>query len=271
MMNIWNDIWEFTAVKPVVTIGIFDGVHSGHHYLLDKLKEKAAKIQGETVVVTLWPHPRVILSRDPENLRYLNTIEEKMELLENAGIDHLVIIPFTLEFSKLHSCEFVERYLVKKIQLHHLIIGFNHKFGKDREGDFKNLSECAEKFGFTLEQLKSVDIKGETISSSLIRDRLTRGDLEAANNYLGYDYFLQGEVVTGNHVGRKIGFPTANIRPHDNHKLIPGDGVYAVQLEHKGSLYNGMLNIGYRPTVEKDLYNKNHRGESFRYRQRSLW
>ncbi len=159
-MKIWNDISEFRAVRPVVTIGIFDGVHTGHHYLIDRLREKAVALKGETVVITLWPHPRVVLNKDPENLRYLTTIEEKKMLLDKAGIDHLVIIPFTREFSELHSCEFVEKYLVDKIRLHHLVIGYNHKFGKDRQGDYSSLKQCADRFGFGIEKLSPVEIDG---------------------------------------------------------------------------------------------------------------
>ncbi len=249
-MKIWNNISEFRAVRPVVTIGIFDGVHTGHHYLIAKLREKADILQGETVVITLWPHPREVLNKDPENLKYLSTIEEKKELLREAGIDHLVIIPFTLEFSGLHSCEFVKKYLVDQIHIFHLVIGFNHKFGKDREGDYHSLKPCADHYGFGFEKLEPVEMGGEAVSSSLIRELLVRGDLQKANHYLGYDYFLQGRVVGGNRIGNKIGFPTANIRPFDGHKLIPADGVYAVQVDFEGERYSGMLNIGYRPTVE---------------------
>ena len=248
-MKIWRDISAFRAANPVVTIGIFDGVHTGHHYLIDRLKEKALADRGETVVITLWPHPRTVLNKDVVNLRYLTTIEEKIRLLEIAGIDHLVIIPFTYAFSELHSCEFVETWLVRKIGLHHLVIGFNHKFGKDREGDFHSLKKCADQFGFGIEKLKPVEAGGVAVSSSVIRDLLGKGELERANQYLGYDYFLQGNVVDGNRLGRTIGFPTANIRPSDPHKLIPSDGVYAVHLEHADHIHPGMMNIGHRPTV----------------------
>ncbi|HYW97345.1 MAG TPA: bifunctional riboflavin kinase/FAD synthetase [Bacteroidales bacterium] len=248
-MKVWNDISKFEASNPVVTIGIFDGVHAGHLYLIGKMKQKAVDAGGETVVITLWPHPRVVLNKNPEQLRYLNTIEEKTALLERAGVDHLVIIPFTKEFSDLRSCEFVEKYLVEQIHLHHLIIGFNHKFGKDREGDYSNLKYCADQFGFSIEKLEPVEIRGETISSSLIRNLLNRGSLDRANRFLGYDYFLQGSVVNGNRIGRQIGFPTANITLHDSHKLLPADGVYAVNVFYREEMYSGMLNLGYRPTV----------------------
>ena len=251
-MKIWRDISAFTARNPVVTIGIFDGVHQGHIYILDELRKEADKIGGETVVLTLWPHPRLVLNKDPENLRYLTSIEEKSFLLEKAGVDHLIIIPFTKEFSLLGSCDFIEEYLVCKLKVQKLIVGYNHKFGRNREGDFKNLKSCADKFGFELERLDPVMIEGEKISSSVIRNLIFEGDLERANRYLGYDFFMQGEVVEGNKIGRQMGFPTANLQPADPHKLIPKTGVYAVQVEKDNHLYNGMLNIGYRPTVNSD-------------------
>ncbi len=248
-MKIWEDLSQFNAERPVMTIGIFDGVHRGHHYLIDRLREKAAALRGETAVITLWPHPRVVLNKDPESLRYLTTLGEKKRLLADTGIDHLVIIPFTRAFSELHSCEFVEQYLVNKMHLHYLITGFNHKFGKDREGDYESLKKCAKALGFGMEKLGPVNIGGETVSSSMIRDLLSRGELEKANLLLGYDYFLQGEVVDGNKIGRTLGFPTANIRLHDSHKLIPADGVYAVRAEWQGKIFKGMLSVGLRPTI----------------------
>jgi len=252
-VKIWNNIVGFNFTNPVVTIGIFDGVHHGHRFLLNYLKQEAVRISGETVVVTLWPHPRLVLNKDPENLRYLTSLEEKTILMQKAGIDHFVIIPFTPEFAALESCEFVKEYLVDKIGINHLIIGYNHKFGKNREGDFENLKVCASLYNFEMERMDSKSLDGVQISSSLIRELLNSGNLDMANKYLGYDYFLRGNVVGGNRIGRKIGFPTANIIPNDPHKLIPRDGVYAVHLERNGTLYPGMLNIGFRPTIESGM------------------
>ncbi len=256
LMKIWRNINEFEARNPVITIGIFDGVHRGHRFLIEELKKQAKNHKGESVVLTLWPHPRLVLNKDTKNLRYLTTIEEKAYLLEKEGVDHLVIIPFTKAFSTLSSCQFVEDYLVKKMQIKKLLIGFNHKFGKNREGDYQNLKYCAENFSFELERLKPVEIEGEKISSSIIRELLSEGELEKANAFLGYDFFLRGKVVEGNKLGRKIGFPTANIEPYDEHKMIPKIGVYAVQVEHEGKFFDGMLNIGYRPTVNFDNFDK---------------
>lgn len=255
-MKIWEDIEKFRATNPVVTIGIFDGVHCGHHFLIDRLKDTAVKMNGSSVVVTLWPHPRVVLQKDADSLRYLLSLEEKKVKLAETGIDHLVIIPFTREFSMLESCEFVEEYLVKKLRLKHLLVGFNHKFGKGREGDYSSLYSCANRFGFGISRLERYELAGEGISSSLIRELLLSGQLSEANNYLGYHYFLQGKVGEGNKLGRKMGFPTANIVPHDPHKLIPCDGVYAVEVETSEGILKGMLNIGYRPTLSTGVVDK---------------
>jgi len=252
-VKIWNNINGFEVRNPVVTIGIFDGVHQGHRFLLNHLTETAKEISGETVVVSLWPHPRLVLQKDPDTLRYLTSIDEKTVLMERAGIDHFVIIPFTQEFATLESCMFVKEYLVDKIKISQLIVGYNHKFGKNREGDFENLKQCASIYNFGIQRMDSKSINEVKISSSLIRELLNSGNLEMANDYLGYDYFLGGKVVGGNRIGRKIGFPTANIVPDDPHKLIPRDGVYAVHLELNGTLYPGMLNIGFRPTIESGM------------------
>jgi len=252
-VKIWNDITAFNIRKPVVTIGIFDGVHQGHRFLLEHIKQTAKAISGESVIVTLWPHPRIVLNKDPDNLRYLSSLEEKTFLMEKAGIDHIVIIPFTPEFANLDSCIFVKEYLVEMLGIQQLIVGYNHKFGKNREGDFENLQQCASLYKFGIERMESRSVNGVNISSSLIRELLNSGNLDLANEYLGYDYFLRGKVVGGNRIGRKIGFPTANIIADDPHKLIPRDGVYAVHLELEGSLFPGMLNIGFRPTIESGM------------------
>ena len=252
-MKIWKDTNGLKVTNPVVTIGIFDGVHLGHRFLLKHLSDSARKISGETVVVSLWPHPRLVLNKDPENLRYLSSLDEKILLMDKAGIDHFVVIPFTTEFSDLESCQFVKKYLVDIIGIKQLVVGYNHKFGKNREGDFEYLKNCARLYDFGIEKMDSKNLDGVKISSSLIREMLHSGNLDMANEYLGYDYFLQGKVVGGNRIGRKIGFPTANIVPDDSHKLIPRDGVYAVHVEINRKLFPGMLNIGFRPTIETGM------------------
>lgn len=234
----------------MVTIGIFDGVHTGHLLILDKLKEIAAHTGGESVVITLWPHPRMVLQPGLQNLRLLTTMEEKQELLASKGIDQLVIIPFTPEFSQLTSCVFIRQYLVEQIGMHHFVVGFNHHFGKDREGDIEKIRECARDYHFTLEKLDARQVGGLEVSSSLIREWIEKGDIEGANRLLGYTYSLSGTVVDGNRLGRSIGFPTANIKPAEAYKLVPPSGVYAVKVLVDGNTYGGMLNIGIRPTLD---------------------
>jgi riboflavin kinase / FMN adenylyltransferase len=265
-MKIWTDIKNFIPNNPVVTIGIFDGVHHGHRKLLEYLKEAARKINGETVVVTLWPHPRLILNKNPENLRYLSSLEEKTGLLEECKIEHLIIIPFTKEFAGMSSIQFVKDFLIDQIRMKYLLVGFDHKFGKDREGDFDRLQKFASEYNFIIEKIAPVHIDGVKISSSLIRELLNSDDLSLANKYLGYDYLLQGKVVGGNKIGRKIGFPTANVVPFDPHKLIPRDGVYAVHIWVDGSIYEGMLNVGFRPTIEKGMSLKTIEVNLFNFR-----
>lgn len=252
-MKTWTDTDNFCFINPVVTIGIFDGVHAGHRSLLSQLRISASRIYGETVVITLWPHPRMVLNGNPDSLRYLTSLEEKIILLEECGIDHLLIIPFTREFSDLHSWQFVKSYLVDRISVKKLLVGSDHRLGKNKDGDFEKLREYAKNYNFFIEIVPPVSIDGVKLSSSLIREILNTRELKLANKYLGYDYFIQGKVMGGNKIGRKIGFPTANVLPLDPHKLIPLDGVYAVHVDVDGKQYEGMLNIGFRPTIEEGM------------------
>ena len=249
-MKIWNDIRNFYAKNPVASIGIFDGVHPGHKYLLKELKEKANEISGETVVITFWPHPRYVLGKDSIKLRYLNTLEEKSILLEDENIDHLVVLPFTKEFAQLSSCEFIKDYLIDAMNIQHLLVGFNHKFGKDQQEDLNALQACSDSKKFMVSKSEAFEMDDEKISSTFIRELLLEGELDKANQYLNYNYFLLGTVVEGNKLGREIGFPTANIKLQDKNKLLPKVGVYAVHLSYEGKIFPGMLNIGYRPTVD---------------------
>ncbi len=256
-MIIHTDLHNLKINNPVLTIGVFDGVHQGHRKVLDRLKEIAKEKNGESVVLTLWPHPRIVLDKDIESLRLLNNIEEKKLLLSKTGIDHLIIIPFTKEFSELSACEFIEKYLVKKIKVNHLVVGYNHQFGKDRKAGFEFLNQCAKQFGFSIEKLDAKLVEQDTVSSTKIRNFLTSGDLKIANNYLGYEYFISGHVIEGNQIGRKIGFPTANIKIPEPYKQVPKDGVYAVRVKLNGDSYFGMLNIGSRPTIQPELISIN--------------
>jgi riboflavin kinase / FMN adenylyltransferase len=255
-VKIHTDTDSFKAHKPVVTIGTFDGLHLGHQKVLNRLIDFARSHGGESVVFTFYPHPRLVIAPDETNLRLLTTLEEKKKLFARSGIDHLIIFPFTKEFSQLTYSEFVEQILVKKMQTHCLVVGYDHRFGKNREGGFEYLQNCADKFGFEIEKLDVLLIDEAHVSSTNIREALENGDVTLANKFLGYRFTLHGTVVEGERVGRKLGFPTANIEASDPHKLIPGYGVYAVEVMISSQKYGGMLNIGSRPTFNKNADNR---------------
>ncbi len=250
-MKVHYDLNKFSAKNPVVTIGVFDGVHKGHSKLLSRLKEKAKANDGESVVITLWPHPRLFLGKDLDNLRLINTLDEKKILMEKAQIDHLVILPFNRELSQLSACEFTEQILVDKLHIQSLLIGYDHHFGRERKGGYDDLKSCSFQYNFELERIDAELVNGVKISSTKIREILLKGNIHIANEYLGYQYFIKGYVVGGNRIGQKIGFPTANIEVRESYKLIPCDGVYAVLVNIEGKTKKGMLNIGYRPTFDK--------------------
>jgi len=243
----------FSLKRPVVTIGIFDGVHLGHQFILDQLKALAKKHRGESVVVTLWPHPRIVLNKELHSFKLLHTRQEKIREMERQGIDHLIFVPFSREIASLTACEFVQHYLVERLGVEVLLVGYDNKFGKDRKGDPEGLRMCAEKNRFRIEKLPEFNVELGTVSSTKIREAILEGDLVSAGLMLGYHYYLSGVIVEGNHIGRRIGFPTANIHPHDPNKLIPMNGVYAVRIQMRGETYNGMLNIGFRPTIDSAM------------------
>jgi riboflavin kinase/FMN adenylyltransferase len=244
---------NLNLIAPVATLGIFDGVHRGHMALLDCLVKRAQEAKGESVVITFSPHPRLVLEQNNSNLSFLTTMEEKKVLLENAKIDHLIVIEFNNQFSKIPACDFIRDILVKKIGIKHLIIGYNHHFGKTGEGDFNTIKRCSEEFNFRVEQVQGYHTEEGTISSSSIREALLRGKLDKANRWLGYNYSVSGTVIEGRKIGRSIGFPTANIYVDSQYKLIPGNGVYAVEVHLDEKAYPGMLSIGSNPTLNSDL------------------
>lgn len=244
---------NFEASKPVVTIGTFDGVHLGHREVIDELKRISCQTGGESVIFTFSPHPRMIITPTEDTIRLLSTIEEKTLLLKQLGIDRLIIYPFTRDFSALSHTEFVEEILVKRINIHKLVIGYDHKLGHDRKGDFQALTRLGKDFGFEVEQLNPLVVENVAVSSTRIRQALEAGDMRKANHFLGYSYLLKGRVVEGRKLGRELGFPTANILPDDRHKMVPADGVYAVYTDIDGSRYEGMLNVGTRPTVNSNV------------------
>jgi riboflavin kinase / FMN adenylyltransferase len=249
-MKIYHSLDDFAPVRnAVVTSGTFDGVHIGHQKILSRLREVATKNDGETVVITFWPHPRLVLYPNDTDLKLLNTFEEKAELLKEQKIDHLLRIPFTKEFSQLSSEEFITKILVEKIGTRKLVIGYDHHFGKNREGSFEELKLNAPKYGFTVEEISRQDIDHVAVSSTAIRKALDTGDLTTANHLLGKSYSVNGRVVKGDKLGRLMGFPTANLEVDSMHKLVPADGIYAVTVSYNHQIYGGMLYIGYRPTV----------------------
>jgi len=255
-LKIHDDIDLFDAVNPVITIGTFDGVHLGHRKVIDQLNRIADSVGGESVVFTFYPHPRLVVSASESNLRLLSSFAEKASLLEKAGVDHLVVYPFTIDFAELTYDQFIKRILIDKLHLHTLVLGHDHRLGKNREGTYDNVVSLAQTLSFGVEKIDTFLVDQVDISSSKIRTALQKGDVEKATRYLGYPYSLKGTVVEGNKIGRQMGFPTANLVSGDPFKLIPLEGVYAVTVLVDGVLYKGMLNIGFRPTLEM---NADHR------------
>jgi len=255
-MKVHTDLNNFSALNPVVTIGTFDGVHLGHKKVIKRLQELARKVNGETVIFTFYPHPRLVLNTHQDELRLINTLEEKKILLEAAGVDHMVIYPFTKEFSKLSYTDFVEKILVGQLGMKSLVVGYDHKFGHKRKGTFEDLKVYADKLNFNIEQLEVLNVDAIDISSTKIRQALAEGDIQTTNKYLGHRYFIKGIVVDGKKLGHEIGFPTANVDPQESYKLVPKDGVYAVKVEIDEVMYTGMLNIGFRPTVNHQMDNR---------------
>lgn len=235
--------------NAVVTSGTFDGVHRGHQTILSRLTEVARASGGESVLITYWPHPRTVVSNDSQNLKLLTTLDEKIELLDQAGVDYLVVIPFTRSFSELTSEEYIRQILIDKIGTKKLVIGYDHRFGRDREGGFDYIQAHQSEYGFGVEEIPRQDIEAVGVSSSKIRAALNEGNIQTANRFLGRLYSLTGTVVKGRQLGRTIGFPTANLQVDDQSKLIPANGVYAVDVDYAGQTLGGMLNIGFRPTV----------------------
>ena len=228
-MKIYSSIEAFTEVdRPIVTTGTFDGVHFGHRKIIKRLRQLAHDSAGETVLLTFFPHPRIVLFPDDHGLSLLNTMEEKEALLEEAGIQHLIIHPFTKEFSRLSSINFVRDILVNQLNTHKLVIGYNHHFGRNREGSFEHLKEFAPVYGFEVEEIPAQLLDDVGVSSTKIRKALSSGAVAQAAEFLGYHYSISAQVAHGNAIGRSLDFPTANLQPNDELKLIPQNGVYAV-------------------------------------------
>ena len=247
-MNVYQSLEEIKPIKrPVLTLGMFDGVHIGHQSILKQLNAIAKEIDGESVLITFNPHPRMVLQPNCD-LKFLNTLEEKENVLRQFGLEHLIIQAFTKDFSQVTSVEFVKNLLVDKINIDTLVIGYDHHFGKNREGNFEQLQVLSKEYGFNLIQLQAVEENDVAVSSTKIRNALIEGNIAYANKALNYNYPLSGEVVHGDKIGRTLGFPTANLQIDPN-KLIPKDGVYAVDVFVDNQKYLGLLSIGFRETV----------------------
>lgn len=250
-MNIYYDFSSISAIKnPVLTIGTFDGVHIGHKKIIDQLNEEASKIGGESVLFTFFPHPRMVIFPESHGLKLIQTQEEKLEKLKEMGLQNVIVFPFTFEFSRLTALEFVRDMLVNQLHVKKLVIGYDHQFGKNREGSIHFLRDVAETYEFEVIEIPAQDIDAVHVSSTKIREALNTGDIEKANDYLGAPFQLSGKVVKGKQLGRTIGFPTANIQLANDLKLIPQNGVYAVKVFYQNECLKGMMNIGVRPTIE---------------------
>jgi riboflavin kinase / FMN adenylyltransferase len=278
-MQVHRDIEMLPRFRnAVVTIGTFDGVHQGHRQVIENLKEEAKNIDGETVIITFHPHPRKVVSSAILGIRLINTLEEKIELMEQLDIDHLVVVPFTEVFANQPAEDYIRDFLVDKFKPHTIIIGYDHRFGRDRQGDYRMLERDAGVYNFQLKEIPKHILDNISISSTNIREALLHNDIETAHKLLGYEFFFEGEVVHGDKLGRKLGYPTANLKVHNEEKIIPGNGIYAVYAEVRsrkseaGSLNNegdsafkasadsrltthdsllkGMMSIGFRPTVD---------------------
>ena len=270
MLKSVNNISNFSSKEQTfVTIGTFDGVHFGHQKIIERLVFEAKKVKKKSVLLTFFPHPRMVLQKDA-SIELLNTIDERASLLEKTGLDYLIIHPFSKAFSRTSAFEFVRDILVNQLNISKLIIGYDHHFGKNREGNITQLTEYSHLYDFNVEEIPAQDIDDVSVSSTKIRKALHLGNLRTANNYLGYNFMLCGTVVNGKKLGGKIGYPTANISVKERYKLIPKTGVYVVQTKIQNETVFGMMNIGNRPTVNgnhqtievhffdfnKDLYGK---------------
>lgn len=257
-MQVHYDIDNLPAFKnAIITIGTFDGVHMGHRQIINKLKNEAAANTGETVIITFHPHPRKVVSSAILGIRLINTLQERIELLEQLGIDHLVVVPFTEVFANQPAEEYIQHFLVEKFNPHTIIIGYDHRFGRDRLGDYRLLEKKALQYNYVLKEIPKHILEDIAISSTNIRQAILHNDIDTAEKLLGYEFFFSGVVVHGDKLGRQLGYPTANLKIMDEEKITPGNGIYAVYAEVKGSdkttigpRLKGMMSIGFRPTVD---------------------
>jgi len=248
-MKVYSNPDTYNGADTVITIGMFDGVHEGHKQLLSHVIDVSNEISASSTVVTFWPHPRLVLSQEEANLQFITTLDEKTKLISQIGVQQIILLPFTPNLASLSAEEFISDVLIEKLKMKHLVVGFNHRFGKDRLADYEAYKKLAQKYGFGISKVAAVESDNAEISSTVVRQLLNEGEIEKANRILGYAYSIFGTVAGGQQLGRKIGFPTANVSPNEHYKLIPAKGVYACMVKVMGKDYGGMLNIGVRPTV----------------------
>ena len=250
-MKVFRDINEIPVIKnPVLTIGSFDGVHFGHQQILSRINALAKEHNGESVVITFHPHPRQIIYPKDNSLTLLNTLKEKLYLLEKAEIDNVVVVPFSIEFSQQNPVEYIEKFLIEKFHPKFIVIGYDHRFGLNREGSIYLLNQYKTKHDFEVVEIQKQELENIAISSTEIRKSIQGNTFEKANALLGYPYLLSGEVISGKQVGKQLGFPTANLKIENKNKLIPPEGIYAVRIIHQQRKFDGMLYIGNRPSLE---------------------
>ncbi len=253
-MQIHRDLNQLPVFRnAVITIGTFDGVHLGHRQIIESLKEEAEKAGGESVIITFHPHPRKIVSSVITGIRLINTLAERIELLDKTGIDHLVIVPFTEFFANQDAEAYIRDFLVEKFKPHTIIIGYDHRFGKERSGDYRMMEEKAALYNYRLKEIPEHILHAIKVSSTNIRNAILHSNIDEANEFLGYLFFFGGEVFHGDKIGRTLGYPTANLKSIDEEKIVLGDGIYAVYADVKGKRYKGMMSIGFRPTVNGKL------------------
>jgi riboflavin kinase / FMN adenylyltransferase len=253
-MKIYRPFEKEVPTGGVITLGFFDGVHIGHQAILRKVKADAEELDAVSLIMTLWPHPRMVLGKNPNELLLINTLDEKTSLIARNGLEHFVVIPFTTELSNLSAEDFFKTFFADWLGIRKLVVGYDHRIGKNGSGDFATMLNLGIKYGIEVEKVEAEMYEDISISSTKIRNLILLGDVSKASKYLGYNYFISGIVEKGFQIGRKIGFPTANIRILEKYKIIPADGVYAVKILVAGLALNGMLNIGYRPTISKDQH-----------------
>lgn len=252
-MKVFHSLNEILIADSVATIGFFDGVHIGHQQILARVVKRAKEFNTSSLVITFWPHPRLVIGAQPDDLRLLSSQNEKIESFKNLGVDAVLFVEFTPRFAALSAADFVKTILAEKLRVKHMVVGYNNNFGSKGEGNITLLQSLGEELGFSSELINPVEVEGVNVSSSKIRAALERGNVEFANSLLGYHYQIIGTIEGGKQIGRSIGFPTANISPSETHKQIPGFGVYAVWFDFNGKSYPAMLNIGVKPTVASEL------------------